>query len=150
MPVLFYTKYLFHPAPSFNIFLLVASSVLAPCFPQSPPSFLFASLLPSSLCPPVRVRPGSVGGFLCKPQVQTTPCEGISATVSAAPQKPGDVHAHICVPTHSYLCTPQIRGCFWWHAGDCVERLSAGWKETSGKMMDVQFCSLKCICAYSE
>lgn len=51
-----------------------------PCFPLSTPPFLFASLLPSSLCPTVQVRRGSVRRFLCKPQVQTTPCEGISAT----------------------------------------------------------------------
>ncbi|TNN71376.1 hypothetical protein EYF80_018454 [Liparis tanakae] len=31
-----------------------------------------------------QVRRGSVRGFLCRPQVQTTPCEGISATISAA------------------------------------------------------------------
>lgn len=49
------------------------------CFPLSTPPFLFASLLPSSLCPAVQVRRGSVRRFLCKPRYQTTPCEGISA-----------------------------------------------------------------------
>lgn len=54
-----------------------------PCFPLSTPPFLFVSLLPSSLCPTVQVRRGSVRHFLCKPQVQTTPCEGISATTDS-------------------------------------------------------------------
>ena len=44
--------------------------------PVSTPPFLFASLLPSSLCPTVQVRRGSVRRFLSEPQVQTTPCEG--------------------------------------------------------------------------
>lgn len=73
-----------------------------PCLPLSTPPFLFASLLPSSLCPTVQVRRGSVRRFLCKPQVQTTPCEGISATtVSDALQKQ---EAHVCIYTWSY-CT---------------------------------------------
>lgn len=50
----------YHPPPS--LFYYVLLCVLCP-FSSIPP-FLFASLLPSSLCPTVQVRRGSVRRFL--------------------------------------------------------------------------------------
>lgn len=76
----FFYSHVLHPSsiylllPLLQYFICHLLTVLL--LPVSTPPFLFASLLPSSLCPTVQVRRGSVRRFLSEPQVQTTPCEG--------------------------------------------------------------------------
>lgn len=65
--------------------LCLALACFSSMFSSVHTPFLAASLLPSFLCAATQVR-RSVRRFLCKPQVQTTPCEGISATIGSDAQ----------------------------------------------------------------
>lgn len=112
--VLFYSHFL-HPSPPTSIFSYSPPPVCPspPYFPLSTPLFLFASLLPSSLCPTVQVRRGSVRRFLCKLQVQTTPCEG---DFCYCQWRPTETRRHACSCLNinmELLYILKLYSCFW-------------------------------------
>lgn len=124
------------PSPVFS-YLPPPACPSPPCFPLSTPPFLFASLLPSSLCPTVQVRRGSVRHFLCKPQVQTTPCEGISATTdSDALYRQGRTQAHVCMYTPSYCAHVKYMVVFGSKLGTTELSVCRKKKETCGKNVE--------------